>query len=183
MPYNIFFISYSNFKYLFLFCLKHMDCLNVILVHKCRHLKIIALLYPELGVGINIDFFQAMQLMTQSLLWILRHHQNLLPYFSWYIFICIETTIGNIIISFFCNILYCCIYKFWLCNIFCISFTSKQSLFLEITMLHYLFSGMSFSPITLTSSHYLLRAMLNLTSSLTVSIITLNCYCSIVCII
>lgn len=33
-----------------------MACLNIILVHDCRHFKVIAFLHPGLEVGINIDF-------------------------------------------------------------------------------------------------------------------------------
>lgn len=39
---NVFFISCSYVKYLFLFLLRYINCLNIILVHECRHFKVIA---------------------------------------------------------------------------------------------------------------------------------------------
>ena len=86
--------------------------------------------------------------MTQSLLWVPKHHQNLFIHFTWCLYLGNQSFRDIIMIHFD-------IYIPWLSNIFCTSFTVKLLLFPEITLLLSFFSYNVHSFLTCLENFYL----------------------------
>ena len=86
--------------------------------------------------------------MTQSLLWVPKHHQKLFIHFTWCLYLENQSFRDIIMIHFD-------IYIPWLSNIFCTSFTVKLLLFPEITLLLSFFSYNVHSFLTCLENFYL----------------------------
>ena len=112
--------------------------------------------------------------MTQSLLWVPKHHQKLFIHFTWCLYLGNQSFRDIIMIHFD-------IYIPWLSNIFCTSFTVKLLLFPEITLLLSFFSYNVHSFLTCLENFYLpFRNYLKHDIFFKGVLASLSCFCSVV---